>query len=293
MSLDVGPLREELEEEMMNLDQVRQMWLFCLEQPFDTGGLEELMIGIQQLLPTLKRQHDLADYHQATVIHILTKIVHEYGTLPTVEMGAFLKDFVLKQEAVEKLEKWRDVDVVNLYSLLQDAPSRSFKRSKSNTHFSSKSAWAVRWIALLAKMACVVVVHPATTVEWTTVETTVRKWLAGTCSQTQVTAGLACAALDILDSATATLPTVGTTQVTGLTPRRVLNMLEVPRYVVFEYIMVLCDFKFEYRYLTFSFSFQQCRGLVSCQCCLSSSSHGTHGTVLRHFVALWHQLSTR
>ena len=69
------------------------------------------------------------------------------------------------------------------------------------------------------------------TVEWTTVETRTKTWLNGVFYHVEIKAGLALAALDILDSATTEQPIIANVTITGLTPRRVFDMLQVPKYV--------------------------------------------------------------
>ena len=217
-------LREEQLDEKIDLESAQTLFQFVIQQR-DGSGLEELMIGVNQLLGELKKLDNDQDYYEATIISILAKMMHQFGSLPPVDAGALIKDVFLTQQAVERLCEWKNEDAVQLYSLLQDSHRRK-KRHKGNT---DNRSWGVRWIALVARMACSV--HDET-VEWTKVESTVRQWLQGTFCSTEVTAGLALAALDILDSATCAQPTVGNVRVTGLTPRRVANMLNVPRYVM-------------------------------------------------------------
>ncbi len=136
----------------------------------------------------------------------------------------------LKQEATERLEDFQEQDVLNLYSLLQDSRSHSKKRFKrSDSAANSQISCAVRWIAILAKM--VVCCSQQDNVEWTAVETKIKTLLNGVFYYVPINAGLALAGLDILDSATTEQPFVTNVTITGLTPRRIFDMLQVTKYV--------------------------------------------------------------
>lgn len=220
MSGDIVTLREEVEGEEMTLSAAKDSLRFVLQHP-DGSGLEELMMEMPALLKKLKKMEG-DTYWEACMIDLLTKIIHELGFLPTIRPGDLTKDLLLSNEAVDKLED----NVIDIFALLQKkAPPapHSHKRPRVSVSTSDRT-WSVRLIALLGRMACVAEATEA----WTAVESRVRGWIRGSLPllfSYEVTAGLALAALDILDSAKEQDPVVGHAVLTGLTPRYVVQLL--------------------------------------------------------------------
>lgn len=221
MSRDIAALREEVEGEEMTLSAAKDSLRFVLQHP-DGCGLEELMMEMPALIKKLKKLEGDA-YWEACMIDLLTKIIRELGFLPTIRPGDVTKDLFLSNEAVGKLEG----NVVDIFGLLQrKAPLalHSHKRRRVPVSTSDRT-WSVRFIALLGRMAIV----GDATVAWTAVESRVRGWIRGSLPllfSYEVNAGLALAALDILDSAKEQDPVVGHVVVTGLTPRAVVQLLQ-------------------------------------------------------------------
>ncbi len=223
---EVVPLREESLEEQLDLSTAREFFSAVLEQDSD---LEECLTYIQQLLLQMKRRNT-DEFYEANMLLVFAKILQEYGELPRLNAGTILKDLFLKQEATERLEDFQEQDVLNLYSLLQDSRNHSKKRFKRNdSAANSQISYAVRWIAILAKM--VVCCSQQDNVEWTAVETETKTLLNGVFYYVPINAGLALAGLDILDSATTEQPIVTNVTITGLTPRRIFDMLQLTKYV--------------------------------------------------------------
>ena len=221
MSGDIVALREVVEAEEMTLSMAKDSLRFVLQHT-DGCGLEELMAEMPTLIKKLEKLEGDA-YWEACTIDLLTKIIRELGFLPTIRSGDLTKDLFLSNEAVDKLEG----NVVDIFALLQrKAPvaphSRKRRRVLAST---SDRTWTVRLIALLGRLAIV----GDSTVAWTTVECRVQGWIRGSLPllfSYEVTAGLALAALDILDSAKEQEPVVGHVVVTGLTPRHVVQLLQ-------------------------------------------------------------------
>ena len=152
---EVVPLREEAVEEQLDLPTARQFLSAAVLQ--QGANVEECMTYIQQLLSQIKRRNT-DEFYEANMLLVFAKILVEYGALPRLNAGTLLKDVFLTQEAAERLEDLQEQDFVKLYSLLQDSRRDSNKRFKrNNSATSSQTTWAVRWIALLAKMACAAV----------------------------------------------------------------------------------------------------------------------------------------
>jgi hypothetical protein len=223
MSGNIVAIREEVEGEEMTLSTAKDSLRFILQHSHGTG-LDELMMEMPSLLKKLKKLEG-DTYWEACMIDLLTKIIHELGFLPTIRPGDLTKDLFLSNESVDRL----DDNVVDIFALLQKkaAPApRSHKRRRVPVSTSDRT-WSIRLIALLGRMACV----GEATVAWTAVESRVRGWIRGSLPllfSYEVTAGLALAALDILDSAKAQDPVVGHVVVTGLTPRYVVHLLKTP-----------------------------------------------------------------
>jgi hypothetical protein len=235
MSEDFVVLQDEVEGEkfVMTLSDAKKMLSWVLRFPDGSGsGLEELMMELPALLKRLQKQDINDDYWEACVIDLLTKIRHEISYLPSIQPGDLVKDLFLANEAVEKLEDNDNVNdnIVDIFGLLQqkEAPrSRSRKRHRRASN--GCRTWSVRLIALLGRMACAGVGEEET-VAWTAVEARVWGWIQSSFSllPQEVNAGLALAALDIMDSARAQDAVVGRTRVTGLTPRHVAELLQKP-----------------------------------------------------------------
>jgi hypothetical protein len=231
-------------------------WLLRNSDPDKDGaglGLEQTQLMMEQELPALLKRLQKQetsndndnddDYWEACVIDLLNKIRNELGYLPPIQPGNLVKDLFLAKEAVEKLQV-SDCDniVVDIFSLLQQKEAqaqapRLYKRRRGRAASTSCRTWSVRLIALLGRMACECVgvageekETETQTVAWTAVEARVWGWIQSSLSllPQEVNAGIALAALDILDSARAQDILVGHTRVTGLTPRHVVDLLQKP-----------------------------------------------------------------
>jgi hypothetical protein len=167
------------------------------------------------------------------MIWIFCKVMQEYGTLPQVlSAESLFLDLCVEPETAQRLQQNKAQDIAHFYSLFKREPSRRrSKRFKRGTMDGTQmqSAVVVKFVALLTRMACVVS-SADNNVDWTTVEKQVRLWLVGSSFlRADVTVGLALAALDIVDSCHDGEPTVNDVTITGLTPRRIYNMLQLTR----------------------------------------------------------------
>lgn len=253
--IDIAVLQDEVEVkgDEMTLSDAKKMlsWLLHNSDPDKDGaglGLEQTQLMMEQELPALlkrlqKQETSIDndnddDYWEACVIDLLNKIRNELGYLPPIQPGNLVKDLFLAKEAVEKLQVSDCDNIVDIFGLLQQKEAqapRLHKRRRGRAASTSCRTWSVRLIALLGRMACecVGVAGEETetqTVAWTAVEARVWGWIQSSLSllPQEVNAGIALAALDILDSARAQDALVGHTRVTGLTPRHVVDLLQKP-----------------------------------------------------------------
>lgn len=239
-------LREEADsrdEETMDLASARELFQLCLQAPDNNAqALQQCINGMQQLSNQLRRNPQTTlEYQETSMMLVLLKILQQTGQLPPSlgSIGSFWIDSLslFTSETVQRLETWNVQDYAQLYTLLQDSPRESRRKRRKRgmmlmtTTTCCTSASTVKWIALLTKMACIL--QTTEEVEWKTIESTVKSWVSGgMVHSTDVTAGMALAALDILSGATSSPPSTinGGVTITGLSPQCIYNMLQVPRY---------------------------------------------------------------
>lgn len=247
--IEIAVLQDEVEvkgdEMTVTLSDAKKMLSWLLHNPDPDGAglrLEKTQLMMELHMPALLKRLQKQetsndnDYWEACVIDLFTKIRHELGYLPPMRPGNLVKDLFLAKEAVEKLQVSDNNNIVDIFSLLQQneaqAP-RLHKRRRGRAASTSCRTWSVRLIALLGRMACECVEvagEETETVAWTAVEARLWGWIQSSLSllPQEVNAGIALAALDILDSARAQDAVVGHTRVTGLTPRHVVDLLQKP-----------------------------------------------------------------
>lgn len=286
-------LQDEVEGDEMTLSDAKKMlsWLLHNNNLDGSGPLveQQLMMELPALLKRLQHRQETSDeYWEACVIDLLTKMRHELGYLPSIQPGNLVKDLFLAEEAVEKLKGNDDDSIVDIFCLLQqkEAP-RSHKRRRIAS--TSCRTWSVRLIALLGRMACVDVGDDET-VAWTAVEARVWGWIQSSLSllPQEVNAGLALAALDILDSARAQDAVVGHTRVTGLTPRHVVDLLQKPGCVA-SFLLMLSPLYFM-KVGSHSPLFVPCVSIPQCRLLFRDFYNGSSSLLFDSFCGHFHSI---